>query len=577
MLTSEGKLNRLAEGPDISNESLSESQLRRLLAVGRSLVTELDIETLLSQVLEAAKELTGARYAALGILGPEKSSLERFLNLGIDEETRKGIGPLPQGRGVLGELIRHPEPLRLERVGDHPRSYGFPPGHPPMNSFLGVPIQIRGEAFGNIYLTEKSDSRQFDERDEALLVILADWAAVAIDNARVYEQSEKRRAELERAVQALEATVSLARVGAVETDFDSLLELISKRARALIESRSLLLLSPNPEGALTVLASAGETNIAIPQPVRSGSNELLEEARTGNRVIDFNGELLSLDGSRVFAKSGLLVYMEHRGKNQGYLVALEPEGRSRFSDDDKLLFHSFASSAASSLASARNVEQDRLRMAIESSEQERGRWARELHDQTLQDLGALKVMLDSLPDEKDLESMERWSTAAGDQLDETTAALESLIYELRPATLDELGAAAAIETLVNRAGKRSGLRTNSHVDMDFESGREPRRMTPELESTIFRVVQEALNNTIKHASATTASVSVVEEQGQVTVFVEDNGSGFDPGNGFGGRFGLHGMRERVELAEGELEIDTAPGQGTRVEVHLPVRRTPGQS
>lgn len=567
----------MAEGPDIGNESLSESQLRPLLAVGRSLITELDIETLLSQVLEAAKELTGARYAALGILGPEKTSLERFLNLGIDDETRKGIGPLPQGRGVLGELIRHPEPLRLERAGDHPRSYGFPPGHPPMNSFLGVPIQIRGEAFGNIYLTEKSDSRQFDERDEAMLIVLADWAAVAIDNARVYKQSEERRAELERAVQALEATVSLARVGAVETDFDSLLELISKRARALIESRSLLLLSPTPEGALTVLACAGETNIAIPQQVRSGSNELLEEARTSTRVIDFNGELLSLDDGRVSAKSGLVVYMEHRGKNHGYLVALEPEGRPRFSDDDKLLFQSFASSAASSLASARNVEQDRLRMAIESSEKERGRWARELHDQTLQDLGALKVMLDSLPDEKDLESMKRWSTAAGDQLDETTTALESLIHELRPATLDELGAAAAIETLVTRAGKRSGLRTTSHVDMDFESGRSPRRLTPELDSTIFRVVQEALNNTIKHASATTASVSVVEEKGQVTVFVEDNGSGFDSGNGFGGRFGLHGMRERVELAEGELEIDTAPGQGTRVEVHLPVRRTPGQS
>ena len=136
--------------------------------------------------------------------------------------------------------------------------------------------------------------------------------------------------------------------------------------------------------------------------------------------------------------------------------------------------------------------------------------------------------------------------------------------------------AAAIETLVKRTGKRSGLRTSSHVDMGFENGRSEQRLTPELESTIFRVVQEALNNTTKHASATTASVSVVEEQDQITVFVEDNGSGFEADKGSGGRFGLHGMRERVELAEGELEIDTAPGQGTRVEVHLPARRVSAQ-
>ena len=562
----------------MSNDLLTEPQLQRLLDVGRSLVSELDVEVLLEQVLETAKELTGARYAALGILDEEKSSLERFLNLGIDETTRRGIGPLPQGKGVLGELIRHPEPLRLGRVGDHPRSYGFPPGHPPMDTFVGVPIQIRGEAFGNIYLTEKVDEKQFDEVDEAMLVVLADWAAVAIENARLYEQSEGRRSELERAVQALEATVSLARVGAVETDFDSLLELISKRARALIETRSLLLLSPNPEGTLAVLACAGETSISIPQNVLSGSNELLQEAETSDQVVEFEGGIFSLEhDGRITAKSGLVVYMEHRGKNQGFLVALEPEGRSKFSADDKLLFQSFASSAASSLASARNVEQDRLRMAIESSEKERGRWARELHDQTLQDLGALKVMLDSMSGEKDLESMQRSSTVAGDQLDETTVALESLIHELRPASLDELGVAAAIETLVKRTGKRSGLRTSSHVDMGFENGRSEQRLTPELESTIFRVVQEALNNTTKHASATTASVSVVEEQDQITVFVEDNGSGFEADKGSGGRFGLHGMRERVELAEGELEIDTAPGQGTRVEVHLPARRSPAKS
>ncbi|MGK2932227.1 MAG: GAF domain-containing sensor histidine kinase [Solirubrobacterales bacterium] len=557
--------------PDFSKDSLSESQLRRLLSVGRSLVTELDIEALLGQVLGTAKDLTGARYAALGILDPEKASLERFLHLGIDEATRRGIGPLPEGRGVLGELIRNPEPLRLSRVGDHSRSYGFPPGHPPMNSFLGVPIQIRGEAFGNIYLTEKPDGEQFDEVDEAMLVVLADWAAVAIGNARLYEQSEGRRTELERAVQALEATVSLARVGAAETDFDSLLELISKRARALIESRVLLLLSPTGEGPLSVLAAAGDADVAVPQRLLAGSGVILADAETEGRVLRLDGKALKLENSgSISTEAGLAVHMEHRGESQGYIVALGPEGRSGFSQDDELLMQSFASSAASSLASARNVEQDRLRMTIEASEQERRRWARELHDQTLQDLGALKVMLDSMFEDADAESMKRSSSVAARQLEETTNALEALIHELRPATLDELGPAAAIETLIQRAGKRNGLGTKTHIDLAFEAGRSSARLSPELESTIFRVVQEALNNTVKHAAAETASVSIVETDNQITVFVEDDGAGFDPAKGFGGRLGLHGMRERVALAAGQLEVDSAPGKGTRVEVHLPV-------
>jgi GAF domain-containing protein len=161
-----------------------DDRIRRLLDVGRALVAELDPETVLDRILEEAREITGARYAALGVMNEERSELERFLTVGVDGATHRAIGELPHGRGVLGVLIEDPRPLRLPDVARHPQSYGFPPGHPPMHGFLGVPIVIRGEAWGNLYLTEKHDGGEFTEADEEAAVILADWAGTAIENAR---------------------------------------------------------------------------------------------------------------------------------------------------------------------------------------------------------------------------------------------------------------------------------------------------------------------------------------------------------------------------------------------------------
>src|SRR5512133_2056965 len=163
----------------------NEQRLRALLDVGRALVSGFDLEVVLERVLTAARELTGARYAALGVLDERGEELERFLTSGIDEETRHAIGPLPRGRGVLGVLIRDPQPLRIRDVGSHPHSYGFPPGHPPMQTFLGVPIRLRDAIYGNLYLTEKAGG-DFAEPDEESLVVLAEWAAIAVENARAY-------------------------------------------------------------------------------------------------------------------------------------------------------------------------------------------------------------------------------------------------------------------------------------------------------------------------------------------------------------------------------------------------------
>ena len=214
--------------------AVDEAGLRRLLDVGRSLVTVLDPEVVLRRALDVARELTGARYAAIGVLDASRERLERFLTAGIDGETRRAIGDLPRGHGVLGVLIKDPRPLRLPDVSRHPESYGFPGAHPPMDTFLGVPIMIEGRAWGNLYLTDK-DAGEFTDDDEEAAVVLADWAAIAIANGRLYRDVRERRDELERTIRGLETTTEISRALGGVTDLEHVLELVAKRSRALLE------------------------------------------------------------------------------------------------------------------------------------------------------------------------------------------------------------------------------------------------------------------------------------------------------------------------------------------------------
>ncbi|HEY3552811.1 MAG TPA: GAF domain-containing protein, partial [Solirubrobacterales bacterium] len=236
-----------------------EGRFRRLIDIGSEVLSELDLEAVLQSVVEAARELTGARYAALGVLDPERRELERFINVGIEEETRREIGNLPRGRGVLGELIREPKPLRMRDVERHPHAYGFPPGHPPMHSFLGVPIAVRGETYGNLYMTEKQGADDFDDRDEEAAVTLASWAGIAIENARLYTTLSEREAEVEQALRRAETSVDIARTVGGETDVERVLDLIVKRARALVEAKALLVLLHRGD-SLFVAAHAGEVS-----------------------------------------------------------------------------------------------------------------------------------------------------------------------------------------------------------------------------------------------------------------------------------------------------------------------------
>jgi signal transduction histidine kinase len=557
-------------------EGLGEQRLARLLELGRTLVEDLDLELVLKRVLEAARELTGARYAALGILDARREELEQFLTVGVDEPTRREIGDLPRGRGVLGVLIHEPRPLRLHSVGNHPESYGFPGGHPPMESFLGVPIKIGGEAFGNLYLTDKEDAEEFDDADERTLVALADWAAIAIANARRHVGVRGQRDELVRAVKAFETAEAIGRALAGETGLDRILELIVKRSRALVEAR-VMVVALHEGDELVVRAASGEVDrsqLGMAIPIKDSLSGHVLTSGQALRLSDSVPGLRALLPTAFGAETALVVPLRFRGRGLGVLAALDHvEGGPEFSSEDERLMTAFATSAATAVATARNAETDGLRRALEAAEHERARWARELHDETLQDLGALKIMLSTARRTEDRQVADRILGQAVEHVQLAVTALRGLVTELRPAALDELGTAAAVETLIERVAGMTGLEIDLTVNLAYEDGRADTRHARELESAVYRLVQEALTNVVKHAAAGHVTVGLVEEHGTVRVTVTDDGAGFATDAAAEG-FGLLGMRERIALLAGRLEITSARGAGTCVAIRLPVTRRP---
>jgi len=549
-------------------------RLERLIQVGRALVAELHLPNVLDRVLDVAREITGARYAALGILDEEKRELEQFLTVGIEDAERERIGSLPRGRGVLGSLIREPQPLRLDDVGSHPDSYGFPPGHPPMTTFLGVPVLIRGEAWGNLYLTDK-EGGPFTEEDEEALLVLADWAAIAIENARLYEGVERRRRDLERAVRGLEATTEIARALAGETELDRVLELIVKRGRALVEATAVVIMLLEGE-ELVVEATAGDID-----PSTRGTRLPLARSLSGGVVLTGSAERVGDVQSRLThraavmagVQSALLVPLVFRGTAYGVLSAFDRRvDGPEFTEEDERLMTGFGTSAAAAVATVKSVAEDRLRLSIEASEQERRRWARELHDDTLQGLAGLGVMLGSALRAGSEQGTREGVESAIGQIREEAAKLRALIAELRPAALDEIGLRAAVESLVERTASTQGLEITAEISLSSDNEEAP-RLPPEVESTAYRIVQEALTNVGKHAAAATVAIRMAEADGRLEVSIRDDGRGFEPSAPRTG-FGLTGMRERIEMLGGTLALESSSaGLGSLVRASLPVQRS----
>ncbi len=543
-------------------------RLRQLLDVGRALTAELDLDVLLERVLQTARELCGARYAALGVLDDQRRELAQFLTAGEGPEVHDAIGHLPRGRGILGLLIDEPVPIRLHDVSEHPRSYGFPPGHPPMRSFLGAPIVVRGEAWGNLYLTEKEGALDFDDDDIEAATVLAEWAAIAIDNARLFGTSERRRVELERAVGGMEAARDIALALGGETDLARVLELIVKRARALVDSDALLIWLADGD-VLRLAAYAGNATPPAGTEIPFHGSTAGTALRSGTPIRVDDASTLIVDPAQFGlegAHSALLVPLVFRGRGFGVLAAFDHIGSAAtFSDDDERALRSFAASAATAVATARSVEARRLSDSIAAAEAERRRWARDLHDETLQGLGATKLAL-SAALRGDPETARRRVEDAVTQLEREIAALRGIIADLRPPALDELGLEAALRTLAERTGALHDLQ----LDLDLQLGE--RRLDAEIETIAYRVAQESLTNVVKHAAATRVRLMLRATPSALELCVRDDGRGFDEiaARGSGG-YGITGMRERAEIGRGSLRVEGHEGGGTTIALTVPLR------
>jgi len=541
-----------------------ETQLRRLLEAGIALTSELSLDAVLQKLVETAATLTGARYAALGVIDPAGQMLERFLTHGVDPEAHAAIGEPPRGRGILGVLIREATPLRLHDLTEDPRSVGFPPQHPPMKSFLGVPILLRGVAYGNLYLTEKEGGEDFTEEDEEVVTLLAAQAAVAIENARLYESATRWLRQLESLNEIGNALVS-------EIELPKLLALIARRLRELIGARVVSIALPTPEGDLKIEAADGEIapELAGARLARTGSKHgrVLERRRTErvDSVID-DPEIDQEVARRASLVTGLYVPLLARDRALGVIALHDKAGPDpRFTDEDVRLAEAFAARAAVAVDLSERVVRDALRRVVAAQELERKRLARELHDETGQALTSILLELRSLEEAGSTEEARAAATQLRRLVTETLQDVRRLALELRPKALDDFGLVPAIERLAGAFSEQTGIR------VDFETALPDERLPSEVETALYRIVQEALTNVAKHAQARHVSVTLSRKDTSVTAVIEDDGRGFEAAGTDGAGLGLVGMRERLGLLDGRLAIESTVGSGTTIVAEVPFR------
>jgi signal transduction histidine kinase len=536
-------------------------RLRTLLDTGIALTSELSLGVVLERIVEAAAELTGAEYAALGVIDRSGTGLERFVTTGIDEATRTTIGEPPHGRGILGVLIHDAAPLRLHDLTEDPRSVGFPPGHPRMHSFLGVPILLRGVSWGNLYLTEKAEG-DFTDEDQETLTLLAAQAAVAIENARLYESATAWSKQLESLNEIGNALVG-------ELDLSRLLHLVASRLRELIAARIVIIGLPVGDGIRIEAAAGGGADELVGTILArdaSKAGRVLERRRSERIDSVIDDPEIHQDTTRQFgATTGLYVPLLARDKGIGVLMAHDKlEADPRFSDGDLRVTEQFAARAAIAVDLSRRVARDSLRRVVAGQETERQRLARELHDETGQ---ALTSILLGLKTVEDAPSEEEMRTAAHDLRQLVVATLQDvrrLAVELRPKALDDFGLVAALERLIHTFREGSGIETHLVAQLGTV------RLPSEVETTLYRTVQEALTNVVKHAEARNVSILLVRRDNVVTAVIEDDGLGFAPDETREEGLGLLGMRERVALLDGRLTVESSGGTGTTIAVEVPL-------
>ncbi|MBW5486215.1 sensor histidine kinase [Streptomyces bambusae] len=528
------------------------ARVPQLLEAMRSVGTGLELHSTLDRICETAAELADARYAAIGVVDTEGRGLSDFVTHGIDEETARRIGHRPDGkRGLLGALIRHPDPVRLADLAEDPRSAGFPPHHPPMKSFLGVPIRVQGENFGNLYLAEKRGGGEFSDYDVHMVRVLATEAGIAIGNARLYEAATQRERWIDGSVAVTTALLS-------GGDADDALSVVAEQARRLADSAAGIVMLPAAEGGMEIVAVSSDnpaTSLGVVVPAGSpvvdkllrGEPVFVEDAAVDPRMI-----------SRLTRSYGpcMMLPLQSGGRVLGALVTPRARGRRPFSEAERTLATQFASQAALALMMA-EAQRDRERLAVF---EDRDRIARDLHDLVIQRLFATGMMLESAQRRSVVPEVVDGVGKAVDELDVTIQEIRTAIFALQQGPAEApSGLRTRVLREINMAAVPLGFKPAHRFVGPVDT------LVGELVGkNLIAALREALSNAFRHADASRievvldATVTLAGGRPGVRLEVADDGVGIAEG---GRRSGLRNLRRRAESLGGSSFFGPGLGEG----------------
>jgi signal transduction histidine kinase len=535
----------------------TQGRLRGLLRANALVAGELSVPVVLRQIVRAARDLLGARYVALGVLGRD-GGLEQFVHAGMDGELVTRIGDLPEGRGILGLLISEPVPIRLADLSAHPASAGFPPGHPPMTGFLGVPVRIGEEVFGNLYLTELSGGGEFTAEDEELAIALAAAAGAAIANARRFAESEQRRRWLEASGDLI--PLRLSGVAGQQPG------LITQHAAAAAAADFAALAVPFGADEVIVTGVTGAVTARMLNRTAPLADSLTGQAiRTGKpRLV--TGDRREAAAGELGADTGPLIVVPLAAGEQvrGALMLGRLTVRPGFTDTDLDMAASFAGRAAVAMELAR-ARADEITLA---QAEDHDRIAGDLHDHVIQELFALGMRLQGHAARTDPATAKRVNSYV-DTLDEIISKIRTSIFGLHQPRQAPAGLPARLVEIIEEHTAQLGFTAGVSLAGPLEPGPDEA-----LAHDILAVTREALSNCARHAHATAADVSLVLQDGLITLAVTDNGHGIGtPARSSG----LSSMRRRAERHHGTLRLTTPASGGTRLIWTVHCRLSPGHS
>ncbi|HZY75491.1 MAG TPA: GAF domain-containing protein [Jatrophihabitantaceae bacterium] len=536
----------------MAGSGVGSDELRGLLAANQMIISDLELPVVLRRIVQAACQLVHARYGALGVVAPD-GGLAEFVHYGMDEHTVARIGPVPTGKGLLGALIDDPRPIRLSRIGADPRSVGFPAAHPPMDSFLGVPIRIRGEVFGNLYLTE-AEAGEFTADDEELVTALAATAAVAIQNARLYARAQSRQTWLQASARITRQLLAV--------EGEEPLRLIAREARKLADADLVSVVLPTPDGhRLMVEVASGRhaeelTGFSYPventyagQSFQTGEPILLVDATQDATHYVHLTEVLPIGPAMVVPLVGTQ-------RMRGALVVGRVQGRRRFEDTDLDMATTFANHAAVALELA-DARADQQRVLLL---EDRDRIARDLHDHVIQQLFAAGLSVQSVAATLGGDARSQRLERVVSGIDDTIRQIRTTIFQLRGPLGPQTGTVRArlLEVIAELARV---LRFDPHVEFDGPVD----SVVPEsVVDDLVAVTREALSNVARHANAGHASVRLAATSAAIALEVCDDGLGIGEASR---RSGIANLQRRAERLGGTLYVEPAEPDAARSEAN----------